>query len=66
MKLTIFSALIIAISMILLAIKLVLKRNGKFPNLHIDESEAMKSRGIQCAVKQDFEARKSVEKRIKE
>lgn len=52
--------------MILLAIKLVLKRNGKFPNLHIDESEAMKSRGIQCAVKQDFEARKSVEKRIKE
>ncbi len=66
MKLTIFSVLIIAISMILLAIKLVLKRDGKFPKLHIDESEAMKSRGIQCAVKQDVEARKSVKRRIKE
>lgn len=66
MKLTIFSALIIAISIILLAIKLVLKRDGKFPNLHIDESDAMKSRGIQCAVKQDFEARKIAKKRIKE
>lgn len=52
--------------MIFLAIKLVLKRDGKFPNLHIDESDAMKSRGIQCAVKQDFEARKLAKKRIKE
>lgn len=66
MKLIIFTVLIIAISMLLLAVKILLKRNGKFPNVHIDESEYMKARGIHCAVKQDIEARHKRLKRIKE
>ena len=51
------SALIIAIAMALLLVKVLFKRGGSFSSQHIHDSEAMKERGIHCVVDQDREAR---------
>jgi hypothetical protein len=52
------SVLIIAISLGLLCVNLLFKKNGKFKSFHIHDSEAMKERGIHCVMDQDREARK--------
>ena len=48
--------LIIAIAMILLCVKLIFQRDGKFSSMHIHDSEAMRERGIHCVIDQDKEA----------
>ena len=40
---------IIAISFVLLAITIIIKKNGKFPNIHIGGNKNMRKRGIKCA-----------------
>ena len=52
------SLLIIAISMLLLCIKLLLKRGGHFSSQHISDNKALKEKGIHCVIEQDKEARK--------
>lgn len=52
-----FSVLIIAISMLLLCIKIVLRKGGVFSSYHIGDSPAMRKRNIHCVLKQDGEAR---------
>ena len=49
--------LIIAISVLLLNIKVLLKKGARFSSQHIHDSEAMRKRGIHCVVDQDREAR---------
>ncbi|MBQ7421685.1 MAG: hypothetical protein IJV27_06070 [Prevotella sp.] len=51
------TVLIIAIAMVLLGIKVVLKKDGTFSSMHIHDSVAMKERGIHCVLEQDKEAR---------
>ncbi|MDD6896565.1 MAG: hypothetical protein PUD51_12055 [Prevotellaceae bacterium] len=51
------TALIIAISMAFLCVKLIFRRNGSFASQHIHDSKAMKDRGIHCVMDQDREAR---------
>ena len=51
------SVLIIAICIELFCVKLIFKKNGRFPSMHIHDSEAMKERGIHCVMDQDREAR---------
>lgn len=58
LKLLLFSVLIIAISIALLSIKLLFKKDGEFSSMHIHDSQAMKDRGIHCVMDQDREARK--------
>ena len=53
------SALIIAIGMAFLLVKVLLKHNGEFSSQHIHDSEAMKERGIHCVMDQDREMRQS-------
>lgn len=52
-----FSVLIIAISIALLSVKLIFKKDGKFSSQHIHDNPGMKSRGIHCVLDQDKEAR---------
>ena len=52
-----FSALIIAIGMAFLLVKLFFRKNGEFSSQHIHDSEAMKERGIHCVMDQDRELR---------
>ena len=52
------SALIIAISMAFLLVKVLFRHNGEFSSQHIHDSEAMKERGIHCVMEQDREMRR--------
>ena len=53
MKIVIFSVLIIAIAVIFLSVKVIFKKNGEFPNTHIDGNKEMKKRDIHCVLKED-------------
>lgn len=53
----ILSIVIVAIGMILLLIKVILKKNGEFASQHIHDSKAMHDRGIHCVIDQDREER---------
>ena len=50
-------ALIIAIGVAFLLIKVLFKRDGSFSSQHIHDSEAMRERGIHCVIDQDREQR---------
>lgn len=57
--LTLLAALVIvSVSVFLLGFKIFLFKDGKFPNIHIGRSKAMRERGIHCATTQDAEAQK--------
>jgi hypothetical protein len=51
------SLLIVAICVVLLAVKILLVRGGAFPDTHIGGSKTMRERGIGCVQSQDREAR---------
>ena len=51
------TALIIAIGMAFLLVKVLFKPGGEFSSQHIHDSEAMKERGIHCVMDQDRELR---------
>lgn len=53
----VITMLIVAISVALLAIKMILQKNGKFPNSHVSGNKAMRERGIGCVQSQDRSAR---------
>ena len=50
---------LVAIALILLSIRILIKKNGRFSSQHIGQSKAMKKRGIQCAQTQDRMAQKN-------
>ncbi len=47
----------VAIAMLLLCVRVLLKKNGRFSSQHISQNKRMQERGIHCAVSQDREAR---------
>ena len=57
LKLLLLSAIILAFCMAFLAISILLKKNGRFPNTHVSGSKAMRDRDIGCVQSQDFAAR---------
>ena len=54
----IIAALIIAIALAFLCIKVLLRRGGTFSSMHIHDSEPMRQRGIHCVLDQDREMRR--------
>ena len=58
----VITVLIIAISMALLLVKLLLKKDGEFSSMHIHDNQAMKDRGIHCVLDQDREAREQADR----
>ena len=61
-----FTLIIVAACMALLAIKILFKKNGRFPNTHIGHSAAMRKRGINCVQSMDRMERKENPHRIAE
>lgn len=53
----IISLALLAVGMLLLLVKVLLRKNGTFSSQHIHDSEAMKERGIHCVMDQDREMR---------
>lgn len=64
MKVFILILLIVAIGMILLCVRLFFGRG--FVKTHVDQSKAMRQRGIGCVQSQDAAARIENPKRVKE
>ena len=52
------SIVIIAAGMLLLLVKVLMQKNGRFSSQHIHHSKAMKDRGIHCVMDQDREMRR--------
>lgn len=48
-KLLIISFLLLAISGIFFGIRMLLKKNGRFPETHVGRNREMQKRGISCA-----------------
>ena len=44
--------------MLLLCVRVVIRKNGKFSSQHISENKRMKQDGIHCATSQDRQARR--------
>lgn len=51
------TAVFVALAMVLLCVRVLLKKGGRFHSLHIGQSKAMRERGIHCAQAQDYEER---------
>lgn len=49
---------IILIAVFLMGFRIFLLKDGKFPNIHIGGSKALRDQGISCATTQDSEAQK--------
>ena len=56
--------LLLAAAFILLSVRVILKRNGRFSSQHISQSKTMRERGIHCATSQDREARRKAPTRL--
>ena len=52
------SIVIIAAGMLLLLVKVLIQKNGRFSSQHIHDSKAMRDRGIHCVMDQDREMRR--------
>lgn len=55
---------LIAIGMVMLLVKLLFRKDGKFASQHIHDNPAMKERGIHCVVDQDREARQRTKLKV--
>ena len=65
-KTLLFTTLIIAISIALLSITIIIKKNGRFPSTHVGGNKAMRKRGIKCVQSQDKDARRENQQRVNE
>ena len=67
LKLSIITLGIVALSMVLLCIKMIIVPGGKFANTHIGGSKEMRRRGIHCVQSMDaIERRRIGQRRVKE
>ena len=65
-KVLLLTTLIVAICMVLMAITILIKKNGRFPNTHVGGNKEMRKRGIRCVETQDKEARRENPRAIPE
>ncbi len=45
----ILAIILLGVALVGLGISMIIKKNGKFPEIHIGKNKAMKERGIHCA-----------------
>jgi len=63
-----FTVIILVICVVLLSVKVIFKKGGKFPNTHIEGNAALREKGICCAKTQHRRdsLRKNLYDKIKE
>ena len=57
LKTAIFCVIIVGMAMLLLSVRVLLKKNGRFVKTHVSQSKAMRERGITCVQSQDYAMR---------
>ena len=62
------TVIILVICVVLLSVKVLFKKGGRFPNTHIEGNAALREKGICCAKTQDREQakQKNLYDRLKE
>lgn len=55
---------LLLLAVVLLSVRIIVKKNGRFRSMHISDSKAMRERGIGCVQSQDREARRPKGKKI--
>lgn len=53
MKLWLLTLILVAVAVVLLGVKVLFVKGGRFPSGHIRDSKAMRRRGISCAAHDD-------------
>lgn len=53
-KVILLTIIIVAVSVLLLGIKIFFVKGGRFPQTHIGDNPDMKKRGITCALSTDY------------
>lgn len=56
-KLLLLTLLIVAVSVALLSVKVIIRKNGKFSSQHVHDNPGLRKQGIYCVMDQDREAR---------
>jgi hypothetical protein len=67
MLITLLTAVVILlVCVVLLSVGILLKKNGTFPDIHIEGNQALRKRGIRCARSQHEEQirRRNLEERL--
>lgn len=62
----IFGVIIIGVAVLLMCVRILLKKNGRFVKTHVSQSKAMRERGITCVQSQDFAMRHQSPYAVKE
>lgn len=62
--LLLITLILVGLSMVLLSIRILAKRNGRFRSMHISDSKAMRDRGIGCVQSQDRAAQHAANKKL--
>ena len=62
------SVIILLICVVLLSVRIILKRNGRFVNTHVGANPILRKKGIKCVQSQDYEAgiQKNLYERLKQ
>ena len=58
MAIILITLLVVALSVALLAVKIIFVKNGRFPSIHIESNAAMRKQGIGCVKSMDRETRR--------
>ena len=66
LKIFIFCVIIIGIAVLLMSVRILLKKNGRFVKTHVSQSKAMRDRDVTCVQSQEFAMRHKSPYAIKE
>jgi hypothetical protein len=63
---SLITIIILLVCVVLLSVNILFRKDGKFPDTHIEGNQALRKRGIHCASMQDYEhfTQKNLEKRL--
>jgi hypothetical protein len=57
LKVVVFTVIILLVCVVLLCVRMIIKKNGSFPNTHVGGNSSLRKKGVKCAQAQDFEDR---------
>jgi len=65
LKLILLATALVSLAMLALAVRILIKKGGKFPNTHVSGNKYLKKNGIYCYQAQDKIAQREARKEIK-
>jgi len=60
LEIIVLSVIILFVCLVLFGVRVIVKKNGKFPHTNVGGNAELRRKGITCARVQDFEAREQL------